>query len=90
MFTTAPNKANSSDIRPIGVGEVLRCLAGKCLCVALKEKAASFFEPHQYGVACPHGAEQINHGLRACMEEHWLDQDFGVMKVDMKNAFSQP
>ena len=23
------------------------------------------------------------------MEVHWLDQDFGVMKVDMKNAFNQ-
>ena len=23
------------------------------------------------------------------MEEHWLDEDFGVMKVDMKNAFYQ-
>ena len=23
------------------------------------------------------------------MEKHWLDEDFGVMKVDMKNAFNQ-
>ena len=23
------------------------------------------------------------------MEEHWLDNDFGVLKVDMKNASNQ-
>ncbi|KAL5467311.1 hypothetical protein EMCRGX_G031522 [Ephydatia muelleri] len=47
-------------------------------------KAASFFEPYQFGVACPRGAERIIHGLRACVEEHWLEEDFGVLKVDMK------
>ena len=62
---------------------------GKCLCAALRVKAASFFEPYQFGVACPRGAERIIHGLRACVEEHWLEEDFGVLKVDMKNAFNQ-
>ena len=23
------------------------------------------------------------------MEVHWLEEDFGVLKVDMKNAFNQ-
>ena len=35
---TALNKANSGDICPIAVGEVLCCLAGICLCAALKGK----------------------------------------------------
>ena len=86
---TALNKATLGDIRPIAVGEVLRRLVGKCLCAALRVKAASFFEPYQFGVACPRGAERIIHGLRACVEEHWLEEDFGVLKVDMKNAFNQ-
>ena len=58
------------------------------LCVALKEKAASFFEPSQFGVTCPNGAEKVIHGLRACMDKHWFDDDFGVLKIDMKNAFN--
>ncbi|KAL5516561.1 hypothetical protein EMCRGX_G001929 [Ephydatia muelleri] len=37
----------------------------------------------------PRGAERIIHDLRACVEEHWLEEDFGVLKVDMKNAFNQ-
>eukprot|EP00731_Ephydatia_muelleri_P001739 Em0001g1739a len=56
---------------------------------SLEVKAASFFEPYQFGVACPRGAERIIHDLRACVEEHWLEEDFVVLKVDMKNAFNQ-
>ena len=85
---TALNKSTPGDIRPIAVGEVLRRLTSKCLCAAVRAKAASFFEPYQFGVACPSGAEKIAHGLRACIEEHWADDDFGVLKVDMKNAFN--
>ena len=85
---TALNKPAPGDIRPIAVGESIRRLTGKCLCVALKDKAASFFEPSQFGVACPNGAEKVIHGLRACMDKHWFDDDCGVLKIDMKNAFN--
>eukprot|EP00731_Ephydatia_muelleri_P015442 Em0008g1162a len=49
---------------------------------------ASFFEPYQFGVAFPCGAEKIAHGLRTCIEQHWSENDFGVLKVDMTNAFN--
>ena len=51
-------------------------------------KAADFFQPLQFGVACHAGAEKIAHGLRICLAKHWwLDDDFVPFKVDMKNAF---
>ncbi|KAL5478021.1 hypothetical protein EMCRGX_G024896 [Ephydatia muelleri] len=75
------------DIRPIAVGETLRRLVGKCMCALLKVKAADFFQPLQFGVACRAGAENVTHGLRICIEEHWSDDDFVAFKVDMKNAF---
>ena len=56
------------------------------MCTLLKVKAADFFQPLQFGVACCTGAEKITHGLRICLEEHWLDDDFVAFKVDMKNA----
>ena len=31
---------------------------------------------------------KIVHGLRRCVEDHWLDNDFAVIKIDMKNAFN--
>ena len=76
------------DIRPIAVGEVLRRLTAKCMCVILKEKAADFFQPLQLGVACRAGSEKIVHGLRRCVQEHWGDEDFVVFKIDMQNAFN--
>ena len=85
---TALNKPVPGDIHPIAVGEALQRLTGKCLCAALRSKMASFFEPYQFGVAFPCGAEKIAHGLRTCIEQHWSENDFGVLKVDMTNAFN--
>ena len=77
-----------ADIQPIAVGEAIRHLAGKCLCVITKEKAHDFLAPLQLGVACPAGAEEIIHGLRDCVDEHWPDADFAVLKIDLHNAFN--
>ena len=85
---TALNKPIPGDICPIAVGEALRRLTGKCLCAALRSKMASFFEPYQFGVAFSCGAEKIAHGLRTCIEQHWSENDFGDLKVDMTNAFN--
>ena len=54
-------------IHPIVVGEVL---VGKCLCLLSHNKAANFFQPFQYGVACPGGAEKIIRKVRQCVDEH--------------------
>eukprot|EP00731_Ephydatia_muelleri_P035490 Em0128g7a len=53
-----------------------------------KSKASEFFAPFQFGVACPAGAEKVIHGLRHCIEEHWEEEDFVVLKIDMCNAFN--
>ena len=39
------------------------------------------------GVACQAGSEKIIHGLR-CTEDHWMDEDFIIFKVDMRNPFN--
>ena len=70
------------------MGEALRRLVGKCLCAVTKEKASEYFAPLQMGVVCPSGAEKIIHGLRHCVEDYWMDEDFAVMKIDMRNAFN--
>ena len=70
------------------MGEALRCLVGKCLCAVTKEKASEYFAPLQMGVACSSGAEKIIHGLRHCVEDHRMDEDFAVMNIDMRNAFN--
>ena len=78
-------EASKSDIRPIVVGETLRRLMAKCLCLTIREKARDLFQPLQVEVAC---SERIIHGLRNCIDDHWDDDDFVVFKVDMRNAFN--
>ena len=39
-------------------------------------------------MACQAGAEKIIHQVRDCIEEHWMDDDFVLFKVDMKNVFN--
>ena len=73
--------------RPIAVGESLRHLTSKCLCAVVKGKAAEFFKTTSVWCCLHNGAEKIVHGLRACVNKYWLDDDFVVLKVDMKNAF---
>ena len=58
------------------------------MCLVERQKAAEFFQPLQLGVACRAGAEKIAHGVRRCIEEHWMDVDFVFFKVDMQNAFN--
>lgn len=55
------------------------------MCTILKDKAADFFQPLQFGVACQAGAEKILHCVRGCIEDHWMDEDFVCFK---KNAFN--
>ena len=85
---TKDKPGSPPDIRPIAVGETLRRLVGKCLCQITNGKASNYFSPHQFGIACPSGAEKIVHGLRSCIEEHQNEQNFVVMKIDLCNAFN--
>ena len=39
-------------------------------------------------MACPSGAEKVIHGLRSCIEKHWTDEDFTVLKIDTFNLVS--
>ena len=54
-------KGTGWDVQPIPVGEILRRLVGKCACILSKEKTSQFFNPFQFGVACPAGTEKIVH-----------------------------
>ena len=73
------------DICPIAVGQTLHCLTGKCVCAMVEVKAIDYFHPYQFGVACPNGSGE---GLMACIEERWGEDDFAVLKIDMRNAFN--
>ena len=76
------------DVWPIAIGECLRRLMEKNLCIVSKQKVQDFFFTHQMGVACPSGSEKIIHGLHCCVDEHWFSTDFTVLKIDLRYAFN--
>ena len=63
-------------------------LTSRWLCAMVKSKAADYFSPFQLRVDCPGGAEAMIHSLQSCVDSHWNDHDFVVLKVDLHNAFN--
>ena len=85
---TALDKKNGADVRQIAAGETLRRLISKCLCAKVKAAARSHFAPEQFGVATRGGTDRVIHMLRTIYYQHVDDDDFVVLKVDLRNAFN--
>ena len=75
---------SNGDVRPITVGECIRRLTAKVLCLQKKESVAAYFSPLQHGVAVEGGSELLLHHINLLIESHpnWV-----VLKTDLKNAF---
>ena len=64
---------------PFAIGDTIWGLTGKCMTVCIGEgEVAEFFQPRP--------AEKMAHALRGCTEEQWMDEDFVVLEVDMRNT----
>ena len=72
-------------VRPIGVGEVLRRIVGKCIGWVLKEDIQLAAGPLQTATVLQSGAKAAIHSIR-CMFEN--DRTDDVIFVDARNAFS--
>ena len=87
-------------LRPIGMGSILLRLIGSCAARQFAPSFASQFDPSsledfntesdvwrllQAGVACPGGAQQVQHTIRELLHEH---PDWVVFKIDARNAFN--
>ena len=53
-----------------------------------KVQGLRIFSASSVWSSCASGTEKVVHSLRACMDKHWEDDDFAVVKVDMRNAFN--
>ena len=76
------------DIRPIAVGESLRRLTGKCSCTLSRTKLLIFSSPFNWELPAVQALKRFIHGLRKSIEDHWMEEDFVVFKIDMQNAFN--
>ena len=75
----------NGDVRPIAIGECIRRLTARALCVQMKAHFADFFCPIQHGVSTENGSELIAHHIELALENNpeWI-----VLKSDVKNAFN--
>ena len=92
-LTGAPPTAlykKQGTIRPIAVGEVLRCLASRLCCMAVRSKLPDVFIPTgQVDVGIKGGLEAAIHCLSSFIESHVNDQDLCYLKIDFSNAFNE-
>ena len=75
----------NGDIRPIAVGEALRRITARIICLQKKESFAEFFSPIQFGVSTKCGSELIAHHISLSLQNNpeWI-----VLKTDVRNAFN--
>ena len=76
---------SNGDVRPIAIGECLRRLTAKAVCVDCKDSFSSYFNPVQHGVATPSGSELVIHHIQLLLEANpsWV-----MIKSDISNAFN--
>jgi hypothetical protein len=75
----------SGGVRPIAIGEAIRRLAGRAMCLQLRAAMAQYFTPNQYGVQTKGGAEQVLHVIEAHLALH---PTHVLLRVDCRNAFN--
>ena len=85
-------KGSGSDVRPIAVGETLRRIVSKALMAhPLAKRAALGLEPLQLGLGTRGACELVAHGTQALATAMHADEplgDWGILQVDLKNAFN--
>ena len=82
-------RKKSGGIRPIAVGEVLRCLTSKCILRAISREASDILCPLQVGVGVPLGCEAIVHAMRCMQDDSNIPPGSKwSLLLDFSNAFN--
>ena len=76
---------SNGDVRPIAIGESLRRLTAKTICIQKKNSFAQFFSPLQHGVAVQGGSALLVHHLQLLLDSH---PDSVIVKTDIRNAIN--
>ena len=85
----APNKSPGEvdlQVRPIGVGEVLRRIVGKTISWSLNQEIQEAAGPLQVSTGLKGGAEAAIHAMKKIFDEESTD---AVILVDAANAFNR-
>ena len=75
----------NGDVRPIVIGETLRRITARAICLQERTTFLEHFSPIQHEVATAGGTELLNHHIQLLMEEN---PTWSVLKTDVRNAFN--
>ena len=82
-------KKKNGGLRPIAVGEVLRCLTSKCLSRTVQSDAFDVLTPLQVGVGVKAGCEAVVHSVAHILEREDLPLlSRWILLIDFSNAFN--
>ena len=56
-------RKSNGDVRPIAIGETLRRVTAKAICLQKRDDFSDYFQPLQHGVATPSGQELLSHHI---------------------------
>ena len=73
-------------VRPIAIGNTLRCLISKIAVRGCSERCSNLLRPNQLGFSIRMGAEAAIHATRSFIESH--RQNTIWLKLDFTNAFN--
>lgn len=80
-------KKKDGGLRPIAVGSTYRRLVAKLACGFVKERMASYLQPHQLGFGVKLGCEAAIHATRAFSLRPENSNKI-IVKLDIQNAFN--
>lgn len=83
-----PIRKRDGGVRPVAVGETICRIVSSLFMSRVTKAAQNFLEPLQFWVATKGGTEAIIHAVRKLVKQHGDDCNFGVLQVDLENAFN--
>ena len=86
LLIPLPKPSVKLDVRPIAIGDGLRRLVARAICIQYKQPWRQFFAPIQFGVAEPAGAEVIVHAIQLLVGGSFSNC---VVTLDSSNAFNE-
>ena len=75
-------------VHPIAIGDVLHCLASKCILHLVISEARCYLDPRHVGVGVPIGAEAIIHSIRSIESSSIPPNNKWCLQLDFTNAFN--
>ena len=81
-------KDDKGALRPLAKGEIERRVVGKSIVHAYRKEWMNACGPYQWGFGVKGSIDVIGHAVSILVEKHVKTPQWGILKVDFRNAFN--